>query len=378
MLLLKHCHLVIDSNREFLDGAVLIDHETIREVYPQTDRIKNISEDTELIDLGSSLVMPGFFDTHTHGIKGYCFDDCDRKEMDQISHEFALEGTTSYLASISYDASVEQYKKQLRTFEDYESPDARFEGFHLEGPFLSSKHIGVGDGKGFLKPDLEIMRSFLKESSRIRQVTIAYELDGAKEIGKLLHDNNVRVMCGHSDALKDDLDENVDGITHLFNAMRGLHHRDATLVNCAFEGLYPVELIGDGRHVAENVLKLAIRNIDKDKIILITDSSPARSMPDGEYEFISMRCIKKEDTFITEDGHFAGSVVSIPEELKVLHKLGAKYTDLLLYASLNPFRFYGLDKRFGTIEKGKYADLVIMDDDFNVKDVYIGGRSIHV
>ena len=209
-------------------------------------------------------------------------------------------------------------------------------------------------------------------------MTIAYELDGAKKIGAMLKEAGVKVMCGHSDAVYEDLDENVDGFTHLFNAMRSFHHRDITLVNCAFMNKRNVELIADGNHVKRNVLKLVLNNIDKDKLMLVSDSSIARNLEDGEYMFLSKPCTKKGTTFITHDGHFAGSVVSINDEMKVLYELGAKYTDLLLYSSLNAFRFYGLDKRFGTIEKGKYADLMIMDEDLNIKDVCLKGGLLGV
>lgn len=377
-ILLEHGHLIVDGNREYLDGALLIENETIREVYPQTAKIKNPTEDCTRIDLGGLLVMPGFFDSHSHGIAGMSFDYADKEDMDRISYEFSKDGTTSFLASLSYDLDIEGFKRQLCRFEEEKGIYARFEGFHLEGPFLSRKHIGVGDGSRFVKPDLSLAEELLSCSSRIRQMTIAYEEDGAKEIGKLLKSKNIKVMCGHSDALIGDLDENVDGFTHLFNAMRGLHHRDVTLVNCAFMNRWPFELIADGNHVRENVLKLLVNNVDRDKIMLVSDSSIARGLPDGEYEFMSMKCIKKGTTFITDDGHFAGSVVSLNDEMKLFYRLGVKYTDLLLYASLNPFRFYGLDQRFGTIEKGKAADLVIMDDDLNIQDVYIRGGSIHV
>lgn len=184
-------------------------------------------------------------------------------------------------------------------------------------------------------------------------------------------------MCGHSDAVYEDLDENVDGFTHLFNAMRGLHHRDLTLVNCAFMNKWHVELIADGNHIKDNVLKLIVNNIDRNLIMLVTDSSMARNLPDGEYEFMSKKCFKKGTTFLTDDGHFAGSVVSINDEMKLLYQLGCKYTDLLLYSGLNAYRFYGLDSRFGTLEKGKYADLVIMDDDLDIKEVYLNGEPVH-
>ncbi len=376
-LLLKHAHLVADGNREFLDGALLIEDEIIRDVYPQTDKIKEIDEDWKQIDLEGSLVMPGFFDTHTHGIKMMSFDHCTREEMDLVCDEFAKDGTTSFLASVSYDLSPERCVGQLKMLDGYEGSSVRFQGIHLEGPFLNPKHLGMGDPSRFLRPDLGMAKSFLDASSKIRQMTLAYELEGAKEIGKLLKERGVKVMCGHSDAVLEDLDENVEGFTHLFNAMRGLHHRDITLVNCAFMNKWQCELIADGNHVDRNVLKLVLNNIDRDRIMLISDSSIARNLPDGEYEFISKKCTKKGTKFISFDGHYAGSVVSINDEMKVLYELGAKYCDLLLYSSLNAFRFYGLDKRFGTLEKGKYADIVIMDDDLNVKNVYVKGRFVH-
>lgn len=377
-LILDHCHAVIDGNREFLDASIQIDNGIIKNVYPQTSKIKDLPKEEEHIDLGGLVVMPGSFDTHCHGIDSLNFDVVDKQEMDQISYEFAKDGTTSFLASLSYDLDEEGMKKQLQRFEDYEAPYARFEGFHLEGPFLSAKHLGVGDPGKFRMPDSDTVRSFLDVSSRIRQMTIAYELDGAKKIGAMLKEAGVKVMCGHSDAVLEDLDENVDGFTHLFNAMRSFHHRDITLVNCAFMNKWNVELIADGNHVKRNVLKLVLNNIDKDKLMLVSDSSIARNLEDGEYMFLSKPCTKKGTTFITHDGHFAGSVVSINDEMKVLYELGAKYTDLLLYSSLNAFRFYGLDKRFGTIEKGKYADLMIMDEDLNIKDVCLKGGLLGV
>ena len=373
-MLLKHGHLVLDGKREYLDGAILIGEGRIGEVYPQTDRIKEIDEDLPTFDLKGSLVMPGFFDTHTHGILNMSFDSADRKQMDEISRAFAKDGTTSYLATLSYGLKEEGFLKQLKELEGYQSPYARFEGIHMEGPFLSGEYAGAGDPEMFTEPDPKILEKFLETSSQIRQMTIAPELDGAKQIAQLLHERGIRVMCGHSAACYEDLDENTDGFTHLFNAMRGLHHRDQTLVNCAFMNRWYVEVIADGIHIQRNVLKLILDNIDRDRILLISDSSPARGMPDGRYMFLSHECIKKGDSFMNDEGHLAGSVASINDEMKVLYGLGAKYTDLLLYSSLNAFRFYGLEKQFGTIEKGKHADLVVMDDDLNIQRVILKGE----
>lgn len=375
--LFKHAHLVVDGHKEYLDGALLVNDEKIEEVFYQTSQLKQEYADYKTIDLQGLIVMPGFFDTHTHGIDGMSFDSADYEAMDKMTYEFAQDGITSYLATLSYDLSCEQIKERLIELENYDSNSSRFVGIHLEGPYLSKKHLGVGNPDRFLDPDLEVVKSFTEVSSKIRQMTIAYELDGAKAIGKYLHDQGIRVMCGHSDAVYEDLDENVEGFTHLFNAMRGLHHRDITLVNCAFMNRWYCELIADGNHVKRNVLSLLLKNIDREKIMLVTDSSIARNLPDGDYEFISKRCTKNGTEFITFDGHYAGSVVGIHDEMKVLKELGAKYTDLLLYSSLNAFRFYGLDKRFGSLVKGKSSDLVIMNDDLDIMNVLIRGELIH-
>ena len=375
--LLKHGHLVVDGNREFIDGALLIDDDVISEVFPQSNKIRDLDGEFEEIDLKGQLVMPGFFDTHNHGIDMMGFDDADRQQLDKMSYEYAMDGTTSYLGTLSYDLPYEEYDSRFSLFEDYEGEYARFQGIHMEGPFLNRKHLGIGTPERFLSPDIEMIKDVLNKTSRLKQMTIAYELDGAKQIGQLLHEHGVKVMCGHSDAVLDDLDENVEGFTHLFNAMRGLHHRDITLINCAFMNRWNVEVIADGHHINRNVLKLVLNNIDKDRIMLVSDSSTAKNLPDGEYEFLSKKCTKKGTVFMTHDGHYAGSVVSINDEMKVLYELGAKYTDLLLYSGYNAYRFYGLDKRFGTLEKGKYADVVIMDDDLNIKNVMLKGKFLY-
>ena len=374
--LLKHGHLVVDGNREYLDGALLINDDVIEDVFVQSN-FDTEGIDCKQIDLQGSIVMPGHFDTHTHGINGISFDTASVEELDKASLDMAKSGTTSFLTTLSYDCLDADLDSRYELLNDYDSKYSRFQGIHLEGPFLSKKHLGIGNPDKFLEPDIDMVKSILNKTDKVKQITIAYELNGAKQVGKLLHENNIKVMCGHSDAVYEDLDENVDGFTHLFNAMRGLHHRDKTLVNCAFENKWNVELIADGNHIHEDVLRLVIKNIDRNRIMLVSDSSTARGLPDGEYDFMSKHCIKKGTNFISTDGHFAGSVVSINDEIKVLYSLGAKLTDLLAYSSLNALKFYGLSSRLGTLEKGKYADIVILDDNLDIKNVYLKGTFLY-
>lgn len=339
--LLTHGHLIIDNLREYLDGALLIEGQTILDVYPQTNKVKEMI-DVEIIDLDGAIVMPGFFDTHTHGNGGLSFDDADIEELDAISINYAKNGTTSFLASLSSECIYSDLKDRFDVFNNYEAKGSRFMGIHLEGPFLNKDYCAVLNPKTFVEPNIDFVKDVLDATDKIKQMTIAYELDGAKQIGELLHKHNVKVMVGHSGAIYEDLDENVNGITHLFNAMDRMHHRDLTLVNCAFMNKWYSELIADGELVSEQALKIATTLIDKDKIMLVSDLSKA----------------------------------TINDEIKVLHSIGIKYTDLLAYSSLNAFKFYNLDSKFGSLQKGKYADIVIMDDDLNIKSVYAQGKFI--
>lgn len=339
--LLIHGHLIVDNQREYLDGAILVDGETILDVYPQSNKVDEII-DAETIDLNGAIVMPGFFDTHTHGNSDLSFDDADKDELDIISLNYAKKGTTSFLASLSSECIYCNLKNRINIFNNYESKGSRFMGLHLEGPFLNKEYCAVLNPNTFVEPNIEFMNDVLDATNIIKQMTIAYELYGAKQVGELLHKHNVKVMVGHSDALYEDLDDNVDGITHLFNAMAGFHHRNNTLVNCAFMNKWYSELIADGILVYKDALRIATTLIDKDKIMLITDLSKA----------------------------------SLIDEIKILHSIGIKYTDLLAYSSLNAYKFYNLDKKFGSLQKGKYADIVIMDDDLNIKSVYAKGKFI--
>lgn len=375
--LLIHGHLIVDGNREYLDGAILVDKEKIVEVFPQSDKITDLTAQYPVTDLKGKLVMPGYFDTHAHGGCGFSFDDADSDQFDIIANEYARSGTTAYLATLSYALSTDGFIRQLDMIESYEGTGSRLMGVHLEGPFLNREMTGAGSAEMFMDADPHMVESLLEHSSKIRQMTIACEMDNAKEVSRLLKEKDIRVMCGHSLATYDDLDENVDGFTHLFNAMKPLHHRDINLVNCAFMNRWYCEVIADGIHIDENVLRLIFANIDRDKLMLISDSSVARGMPDGEYTFLSRKCIRKDNRFMTCDGHLAGSCASINDELKLLYKMGMKYTDLLLYSGLNAYRFYGLDSRFGTIENGKYCDLVISDDELNISNVLLRGEFLY-
>ncbi|MBR0462237.1 MAG: N-acetylglucosamine-6-phosphate deacetylase [Erysipelotrichaceae bacterium] len=375
-ILFTHGHLVVDGNREYEDGAILVNGETIEDVFINANHIKKDLGEYEEADLEGSIVMPGFFDTHCHGAFGFDFNTASGEELNEVSKEFLKKGTCSFFATL---LNNEKLTGQLEKLDDADTGGARFLGVHLEGPFLNRKYKGAINGDFILEPSTEELERMLGSSSKIRQMTIAPELEGAREVIKLLNEKDVRVMLGHSDALKEDLEGiSYDGYTHLFNAGRPFHHREMSLVNVALDDSDKyAEIIADGIHLDMSVLKLIRKNIRRDRLILISDSTLLAGTKDGECTFENERCIKNgKECRRIKDGRLAGSASFIIDGVKTMWEAGASLTDLLLMSGLNAYRLYGLESRFGTLEKGKYADMVVLDSDLDLIYTYARGERV--
>jgi len=343
-----HGHLIIDDSRELLDGALLVEDERIVEVFSQSNKIKEIDEDVRVVDLKGNMVMPGFFDTHIHGLANLDFDSCDESKLSLIEKEMAKQGTTSYLASLSYKLTHFEINKRLMLFENYVSKYSRFMGIHIEGPFILNKYSDNSLANYYYEPDINVINKFLSNSTKIKQMTIALERKETHKIAEILRNHNIKVMAGHSDATIEDVYGYIDGITHLYKYMRSYHHIDKTLVNLALDSDYYFELIADKSKIDKDVIRHTINIVNKDKLMLISDS----------------KANNKEFNGITN-------------EVKLLKSLGARNTELLCYSSLNAFRFYGYDKEYGTLQKGKMADIVCLDDEMNVVFTYVKGEFIY-
>lgn len=372
--LLNHCHLIVDGNKEYLDGAILLNGDYIEEVFPHTNKVIIEDNNYEEINLNGLIVMPGFIDTHLHGSNGYDFRNIDKYNLNEVADSLIKHGTTAFFATIN---GYEDEKEILNKLNDLSTSSSKCLGVHLEGPFLSKDNAGVSIVDKLLEPNVEYLKELLSINSNVKQVTIAPELKGSKEIIEYLKDNGIKVMFGHSNAYKKDINNlYYDGFTHFYNAMTGFNHRDLGLVNMGFnnDGKY-IELIADGIHIDNSVLKHTINNINRENIILISDAISSAGLKDGTYSYNGEDCIKEGRKFYRlKDNKLSGSCSFIIDEIKNMKMLNVSYTDLLLMSSLNAARFYGLDNLYGSLYRGKYADLVILDDELNIVDVYIRGK----
>lgn len=376
-ILFTHAHLVVDGNKEYLDGALLVNGETIEDVFVDSSNIKKELGEYEEVNLQGKIVMPGFFDTHTHGVYGVEFNKASKDDINKASEVYAKHGATSFFTTLTNNDTL---KDELVLLSDVDGDNARLLGIHLEGPFISRQSKGVLEDKYIYNPSKEKLEEILDCSNKIKQMTVAPELNNVEEVIDELNKRNIRPMFGHSKATSKDTDgKDFGGFTHLFNAMSGFNHRDLGLVNVAFnDNDKYAELICDSHHVDVSVLKIAMKCLRRDRIIMISDSIAMAGIEDGEFIFENELCYKEGTLSIRKkDGRIAGSAGFISDGIKVMASAGASLTDLLLMTSLNAYRHYNLDQRFGSLVKGKYADIVILDNDLNVVETFVRGKMIH-
>lgn len=356
-----HAHLVIDDYREYIDGALLIEDSCIAAVFPHSNHLPKI-ENAKVIDLQGNYIFPGFFDTHTHGRNGIDFDHCSHDDFLEAQKYYAKAGTTSFLPTLTGFENLGNVPDDMR--------------IHLEGPYVNP------DYQGALNPKLTDFENLKPYLTKIAQMTIAPETTMAKAIIPQLQDYDLKIMVGHSAIDQESLKKvKYDGYTHLFNCMPPLSHHSGSILNVALDRQddHYLEIIADGIHVNKTVLDLLFHTRNNKHIMLISDSTSAAGLADGDYVFLNERCHKENGRFYRhKDGRLAGGVSSIADQVKILKKLKLSNTAILAMTSLNAFRFYGLDCRYGSLIKGKMADLVILDQDYNLLETYKGGQLINV
>ncbi|HEX5563310.1 MAG TPA: N-acetylglucosamine-6-phosphate deacetylase [Sporosarcina sp.] len=328
----------------------------------------------ERMDGQGCLVLPGFIDIHIHGADGADFMDGTQDSFKTIADALPKEGTTAFLATTLTQAE-EKIAKAVNAgkgFMERNESGAEMLGFHLEGPFIHPEQAGAQPVEFILKPSLALLeRWFGKDLGHLKVVTLAPECDEGLEMTRQLAEHGILVSAGHTKASFVDITQAIDhGLTHLThfgNAMSGLHHREIGTVGAGLllEQLH-CEVIADGIHLSEDMLRLIYRTMEPERIILITDSMRAKGMPDGAYTLAGQDVNVVGAKATLSDGTLAGSVLKMDEAVRMMRSMGAGLPDLIRMSSSNAAKRLGVFDRKGSIEVGKDADLVLLDADFNV------------
>lgn len=330
---------------------------------------------------GLLKILPGFVDIHVHGSCGSDFlSGADAYE--RVSKCLPANGVTSFMPTLAA-APAETMLSSLRRFASARLDGAAALNAHLEGPFINPLRRGAQNPEFMRLPDTEELKRLVEASGRrIGLVTVAPELEGARELIEYCVGKGIRCSIGHTDATYlQALESFTWGATivnHSFNAMRPLHHREPGVVGAMLlsEGIF-CELIADGVHVGEAAVKLLTENVGADHIVLVTDGIIAQNSGDGEYTTEAFRFQVRDGVARLKDGTLAGSTLTMDRALKNMMSMASlDLKDVVPMLTSIPCRAVGVEDR-GEIEKGKRADLTYVDDELRVVKTYVAGRLVH-
>ncbi|RLL41115.1 N-acetylglucosamine-6-phosphate deacetylase [Oceanobacillus piezotolerans] len=373
-LLIKNANIISEDGEE-IKGSILIEDGIIKTIYQGQNHPNSLSDTASLIDAANLKAIPGFIDGHIHGANGADTMDATEEALDKMAALLPKEGTTSFLTT-TITQSTENIEKALTNIANYTNKDAHAEiiGVHLEGPFVEKSKAGAQPLQYIVEPDLDqFMRWQEVSGNSIRTITMAPEHDKDGVFIKSLSDHGVNVSAGHTNAgfagIERAVEQGVKQLTHLCNAMNGIHHRDIGAVGAAFQlEQLKAELIADGVHVAPQMLQLIYHNMGSERIILITDAMRAKGLPDGDYELGGQPVKVSNGRAVLEEGTLAGSILKMDDGARRMLRLdGVTIKDVVKMASVNPAKQIGVYDRKGSISEGKDADILLVDDDLNIR-----------
>lgn len=338
----------------------------------------------DAIDLKGAYVIPGLVDVHTHGNSGADFSDGSYEKVCTMAAYYGKSGVTSFAPAsmtLPYDVLEKAFAAGLRLKKEQPAGCARIMGIQMEGPFFSEKKKGAQNGAYLRNPDFD---AFLKLyegcEGLVRIVDVAPELPGAAEFVEKAK-AYCTVSVAHTDANYDEakaaFDAGATHLTHLYNAMPGIHHRNPGVIPAAVENsAVRAELICDGLHVHPASVRLAFSMFGAKRMVLISDSLRCCGMPDGQYELGGQDVFLKGGVARLADGTIAGSATNLFQCMQKAISFGIAPEDAVRAASWNPACAIGAEKEIGSIEEGKLADFVVCGEDFSIQQVYIGGEAL--
>ncbi|MBO7250115.1 MAG: N-acetylglucosamine-6-phosphate deacetylase [Clostridia bacterium] len=374
MLAIKNGKLILEDG--IVEGRAVLFTDKIEAIVDE----REIPADAEIIDAEGGYIAPGLIDLHIHGYLGRDVCDASVESIKTISRGLVANGVTGYLpTTMTVDMSV--IKGALEACREVMKEGAAQEGssvlgVHAEGPFISVSKKGAQDPNYILKPDAKFVKEY---ADVIKVISLAPEEDGENfhAIREITEYTDVVVSMGHTSADYDtamaSTKAGVSHATHLFNAMTPLTHRGPGVVGAALNSDVTCELIVDTHHVSaalfDTVYKLKGR-----KLCFITDCLPAGGLPEGEYTLGGAKIIYRDDLCKLVDGTIAGSVLKLNRGVwNVFTNSEIPLHECVNCASLNPANAIGLGDKKGSIKVGKDADIIIVDNEFNVKKTIIGG-----
>lgn len=340
-------------------------------------RIGIINDDGK--DLSGLTLVPGFVDIHVHGCGGGDTCDASEESLNQITKCLASNGVTSFCPT-TMTLSKDKLLDIVKTISKYKSSASKIAGINLEGPFISMDKKGAQNGKYVRPGTIEELNELQRASgNKIKLITIAPEAFDSDEFIKEAS-KSCTVSIGHSSSnakeCQNAIDAGIKHATHLYNAMTPMTHREAGIVGTVLDNSNVMcELICDGGHVCESVLHNTFKILGENRAVVVSDSMRGAGLGEGEFELGGQQVFVKPNGkyAVLADGTIAASITNIYEEFKNLLSFKIDFKTALKACTINPARAINEDARIGSIAVGKCADLVALDENLNIKEVYING-----
>ena len=376
---------VFTPDKAFVKGGIILDGDKIRQVYEEKDAPQL---NGDVLDGKGCYAIPGLIDLHFHGCKGDDFCDGDKAAIGRIAEYEASVGVTA-IAPATMTFPVEELEQILHTAAEYkqETKDCRkadFLGINMEGPFISPAKKGAQDARNILPCNVEICDRFLKASEGlVKFIGIApEESEHAVEFIREVHER-VNVSLAHTNADYDTAMEacraGANHAVHLYNAMPAFTHRAPGVVGAVFDNKdVMAEIICDGIHIHPSVVRATFQMMGADRMILISDSMRATGMPDGQYTLggLDVKVVGRLATLVS-DGAIAGSATNLMDCMRtVVKKMDLPLETAVACATINPARSLGVEEQYGSLEAGKKAHVVLLDQDLELKAVIKDGVKI--
>ncbi len=365
-------------------GWLLTDGRSIKQMGPGERPDIPADADTQIIDAQGATLAPGFIDVHVHGAVGYEVMDADAQGLRAMARFYARHGVTAFLAT-TWTATASAIMQALEIVDECMGPmpdGATVLGAHVEGPYLNVSKCGAQD-PALIRPAEPEEALPILETGIVRLLALAPEIAGNGWLIDACVERGITVSAAHTAATYDDMvaavARGLRQTTHTFTAMTPLGHREPGVVGAALTlPELSCELIADNIHVHPAAMNVLVRARGVDHVILISDAIRGAGMPEGEYQIDTRSVFVRDGAVRLPDGTLAGSILTLDRALRtILAATGLPLEEAWPMSSLNAARAIGVSASKGSLEVGKDADLVLLDQDLSVRLTIAEGRVVY-